>query len=53
MEIQVEVPRRLNERQEELLRELAELEDTNVMPHQKSFFDHVKNFFAGDDDEEE
>ena len=53
VEIQVEVPRGLNERQEELIRELADLEDADVMPHQKSFFDHVKNFFAGDDEPEE
>ncbi len=51
VEVQVEVPRRLNERQEELLRELADLEDADVMPHQKSFFDHVKNFFAGDEED--
>lgn len=52
VEIQVEVPRGVNGRQEELLRELAELEETDVMPHRKSFFDHVKDFFAGDDDDE-
>lgn len=52
VEIQLEVPRKVNGRHEELLRELAELDQANVMPHHKSFFEHVKNFFAGDDDEE-
>ena len=51
VEIQVEVPRKVGGRQEELLRELAELEQTDVMPEQKSFFDHVKNFFGGDDED--
>ena len=50
VEIQIEVPRKVDGRQEKLLRELAELEEANVMPHRKSFFDHVKNFFAGDED---
>lgn len=52
VEVQVEVPRRLDSRQEHLLRELAELEDTDVMPHRKSFFEQVKDFFAGGDDED-
>ncbi|MEZ6059350.1 MAG: molecular chaperone DnaJ [Planctomycetaceae bacterium] len=51
VELQVEVPRKLNQRQEELLRELAELEDKDVMPHRKSFFAQVREFFAGDDDD--
>lgn len=50
VEIQVEVPRNVSGRQEELLRELADVEETNVMPHQKSFFDHVKDFFSSDDE---
>ncbi|GAB5443269.1 MAG: molecular chaperone DnaJ [Fuerstiella sp.] len=50
VEIQVEVPRKVSKRQEELLRELAELEENDVMPHKKSFFEQVKDFFAGDDD---
>lgn len=50
VEMTVEVPRSVTGRQEELLRELAELEETNVMPHKKSFFEHVKDFFSGDDD---
>lgn len=44
--IQVEVPRKLTERQEQLLRELAEVENTNVSPHQKSFLEMVKDYFS-------
>lgn len=50
VEMQVEVPRRVSGREEELLRELAELEETDVMPHRKSFFEHVKDFFSGDEE---
>ncbi len=51
VELQVEVPRTLSVRQEELLRELAEMEEKDVMPHRKSFFEQVKAFFAGEDDD--
>jgi molecular chaperone DnaJ len=53
VEIQVEVPRKTSGRQEELLRELAEIEETDVMPERKSFFGQVKEFFAGSDDDED
>ena len=49
--IQVEVPRKLGEREEELLRELAELEHSNVSPERKSFFEKMKDYFSTDDDE--
>jgi len=47
----VEVPRKVDSRQEELLRELAELEETDVTPHRKSFVEQVREFFASSDDE--
>lgn len=53
VEIQVEVPRKLSPEQEELLRQLAELDHKDVMPHSRSFFDKVKQFFSGQEDEEE
>jgi len=52
VEFQIEVPKNVGGRQEKLLRELAELEEADVMPHRTTFFEHVKHFFAGDDDEE-
>ena len=42
----VETPKKLTQRQEELLRELAELEHTNVTPHRKSFLEKLKDYFA-------
>ncbi|MCA9042003.1 MAG: molecular chaperone DnaJ [Planctomycetaceae bacterium] len=46
VEVQIEVPNKLTERQEELLRELAELEHKHVSPHRKTFFESVKDYFA-------
>ncbi len=51
VQISVEVPRGLSGRHEELYRELAELEQTEVSPHRKSFFDKLKEYFATDDEE--
>jgi len=50
VEVQVEVPKKLNERQEELMRELAEIEHANVSPHRKSFFEKLKDYFAPEQD---
>lgn len=52
VEVQVEVPRKLSHRQEELIRELAELERKNVSPHQKSFFEKLKDLFVAADEPE-
>ncbi|TWU14555.1 Chaperone protein DnaJ [Symmachiella macrocystis] len=51
VEVQVDVPKKLTERQEELLRELAELEEAHVSPHRKSFFETLKDYFTGEDEE--
>ena len=53
VEVQVEVPKKLNDRQEELLRELAELEQADVSPHRKSFFESLKDYFGLHDDAED
>jgi molecular chaperone DnaJ len=42
----IEVPKKLGERQRELLRELAEIEERNVTPERKSFFNKLKDFFT-------
>lgn len=41
----IEVPRKLSEAQEKLLRQLAELDHEAVLPHHKSFFEKLKDFF--------
>ena len=47
----VEVPKKLNKKQEELLRQLAELDDKQVSPQRKTFFDSLKTFFSKDEEE--
>jgi molecular chaperone DnaJ len=42
----IETPRHLNKRQEELFRELAELEKKHVSPQRKSFFEKFRDFFS-------
>lgn len=46
VEVSVETPRKLSPRQEELLRELAELEHENVSPKRKSFFEKLRDYFT-------
>lgn len=43
--VNVEVPRKLTDRQEELLREFAATEDANATPRRKSFLDKVRELF--------
>jgi molecular chaperone DnaJ len=45
VQVMVETPKTLSKRQEELLRELAELDNKHVTPHRKGFFDKMKEFF--------
>lgn len=42
----IETPKKLSPQQEHLLRELAELEKTDVAPQRKSFLDKIKEYFA-------
>jgi molecular chaperone DnaJ len=46
----LETPRTLSQRHEELLRELAELDKTEVSPRRRSFLDKIKSFFDADGD---
>jgi molecular chaperone DnaJ len=50
VEIVIETPRRLTPRQEELLRELAELDHEHVSPRRKSFFEKLRDYFTEDAD---
>jgi molecular chaperone DnaJ len=45
----IEVPRKLSPEQRELLEKLAQLEQANITPERKSFFDRVKECFSGKD----
>jgi molecular chaperone DnaJ len=48
VQVLVETPRQLTKRQEELLRELAELDHKHVSPERKSFLEKLKSFFAAE-----
>jgi molecular chaperone DnaJ len=47
----VETPTQLTKRQEELLREMAEIEHKQVSPHRKGFLDKIKDLFTSPDTE--
>lgn len=49
----IEVPKKLNSRQQELLRELAELEHANVSPQRKSILERIRDYFVASDSNEE
>jgi molecular chaperone DnaJ len=52
VQVIVETPKKLTKRQEELLRELAELDHKHVSPERKSFLDKVRDLFAGETPEQ-
>lgn len=51
--ITVEVPRKLNKKQEQLLREFAATEERDVLPAQTSFFDKLKDYLVGTQEPDE
>ncbi len=51
IQVLIEVPRKLSKKQEELLREYAATEETNVLPAQKSFFEKLKDYVVGTQEE--
>ena len=48
VQVNIVVPKQVNEDEDALLRQLAELEHENVAPIRKSFFDKVKEYFTPD-----
>jgi molecular chaperone DnaJ len=51
--LRVLTPRNLTKRQEELFRELGEIDGNHVPPERKTFLDRVRDFFAGNPAPEE
>ena len=51
VEVQVLVPRGVKGEHEQLLRKLAEMEKSEVHPHQKSWFEKLTDFFKSDPDQ--
>jgi molecular chaperone DnaJ len=48
VQILIEVPKKLSDKQKELLRAFAETEDDKVLPQRKGFLDKIKEVFKGD-----
>ncbi len=48
VQVMLETPQKLTKRQEELFRELAEIDQKNVSPQRKSFLDKLRELFAGE-----
>jgi molecular chaperone DnaJ len=48
VQVTVETPQGLTKRQEELFRELAEIDQKHVSPQRKSFLEKLRDLFAGD-----
>ncbi len=47
VQVLVEIPKKLTEKQEQLLREFAETESHEVMPHSRGFWDKIKQYIGG------
>jgi molecular chaperone DnaJ len=45
VQVLIEIPRKLTDKQKQLLREFAATEDGNVMPQRKGFLDKLKDVF--------
>jgi molecular chaperone DnaJ len=46
VQLNIDVPKKVTDEQEALIRELAEMEHANVTPHRKSFLDKLKEYFV-------
>jgi molecular chaperone DnaJ len=49
VQILIEIPKKLSDRQKQLLKEFAASEDEKILPQRKSFVDKLKKVFAGDE----
>ncbi len=49
VQVLVEIPKKLNKEQEQLLRKFAKTEDKSVLPESRGFFEKLKEYLAGQD----
>ncbi len=49
VQITVEVPKRVSEKHAQVLRDLAEIENNDISPKRKSFFDKIKDLFHAEE----
>ncbi len=50
VQVVIEVPRKLSKDEQELLRQLAELEHKHVAPERKGFFEKLKEYFTAEEE---
>lgn len=50
VQVLIEIPKKLDRSQEELLRSFAETEDKNVLPESKKFFEKLLDYFSNESD---
>jgi molecular chaperone DnaJ len=48
VQVMIEIPRKLSEKQKNILREFAATEDSSALPHRKTFLDKLKQTFKTD-----
>jgi len=53
IQVALEPPKKLTKRQEELYRELADIENKHVSPQRKGFLDKVKDWLVGEEKKED
>ncbi|MBU0717808.1 MAG: molecular chaperone DnaJ [Planctomycetes bacterium] len=51
VQVLIEIPKKLNKKQQELLREFAQTEDKSVLPESKGFFDKLVDYIGGSGEE--
>jgi len=51
VQVMIEIPSKMNKKQESLLREFATTEDRSVLPESKGFFDKFMDYISGGSDE--
>jgi molecular chaperone DnaJ len=49
VQILIEIPKKLTEKQKTLLREFSATEDGSAMPQRRGFMDKLKEMFKGDE----
>ena len=53
VQVHVEVPKKISGEQEELIRQLADLEHANVTPHRKTFLEKLRDYFVPEEEASE
>jgi molecular chaperone DnaJ len=51
VQVNIEVPKKLDAKEEELLRSLADVEHSNVTPERKNFFEKLYEYFTAQDEQ--